>query len=272
MGGRIFNLDRDILDSGNLIEYIARAIVWRISTIPSSLMNISALFVQSAGWSTAAAFAISLLVVLRKQWGEFLKEVNLNTIFFIYIACSIIFYVTLIGDQSVRRVVPLYAAYPVLIAAALSTLQRRLNILLVLIIFGLSVNLYENLQIAVSKRDSGSNALKEYLLSQDIHYGFSDYHTAYALIFDSEEKLLISPTLYHPTHDDRRPAYTREARRARNFAYILDGEHYPESLRVMEEKLEQQHIHFTKIMIGSFSVYHSLSRSIYPEELTLPKS
>lgn len=273
MGGRILNLDRDVLDSGNSIEYIARAIVWRISTIPGSLVNVPVLIVQSTGWLTAAAFAISLLLVLRRQWGEFLKEVNLNTIFLIYIACFIIFYVTLIGDQPVRRVVPLYTAYPVLIAGALSTLQGKLkNILLVLIVFGLSANLYENLQLAASKRDNGSTALKEYLLSQDIHYGFSDYHTAYALIFDSEEKLLISPTLYHPTYDDRRPAYTREARRGGNFAYILDGEHYPESVRVMEEKLRQQNIQFTKIMIGEFTLYHSLSRTIYPEELILPKS
>jgi hypothetical protein len=272
MGGRILNLDRNVMDSGSLIEIVTKAVIWRISTIPSSLANIPILFVQLTGWPTVFAFAISLLVVLRKQWSTFFKDVNLNNIFLIYIICFVIFYVTLIGNQQTRYVVPLYAAYPILVAGALSTLEGKLkNCLLILIIFALSINLYDSIQILASQKDNGSNATKEYLLSQNIRYGFSDYHTAYTLIFDSEEKLLISPTLYHPTFDDRRPEYTHEVRNARDYAYIIHGEYYPRSLQVIERQFAQQHIHFKRIKIGEFTIYHALSRSIYPEDLMLPK-
>ena len=134
MGGRILNLDRNVMDSGSLIEIVTKAVIWRISTIPSSLANIPILFVQLTGWPTVFAFAISLLVVLRKQWSTFFKDVNLNNIFLIYIICFVIFYVTLIGNQQTRYVVPLYAAYPILVAGALSTLEGKLkNCLLILI-------------------------------------------------------------------------------------------------------------------------------------------
>ena len=273
MGGRILNLDHNVLDSDNLTENVLKAALWRISMIPKSLMNIPILFVQLTGWPTTIAFAISLIVVVRKQWSIFLKDVNLNSIFLSYIICFVIFYTVLIGNQATRYVVPLYAAYPILVVGALSMLQCKLkNCFLILIIVTLSFNIYNGVQAVASRKDNGLNVLKEYLLSQDIRYGFSDYHTAFTLIFDSKEKLLISPTLYHPTFDDRRPQYTHEVRNAREFAYILWGAQYPLSLQVIEEKFSQQRIHFKTIKIGEFTVYHALSRPIYPEELMLPKS
>ncbi|HPM42235.1 MAG TPA: hypothetical protein PLV52_00160, partial [Candidatus Omnitrophota bacterium] len=111
--------------------------------------------------------------------------------------------------------------------------------------------------------------VSDWLGSNGIAWAFSDYDSAYAIVFDSKERIMASPTLFHPKFADRRPEYTEKVRGSGDFAYIINKDRYPESAPAVAKKLKSLGVDFRVKTIEDFCVYYVLSKRVYPEELSL---
>ena len=105
--------------------------------------------------------------------------------------------------------------------------------------------------------------------AKGLRYGFSDYYTGYIAQFETKEKSIISPTLFHPTFCDRWPENTKRVRDARETFYIIDESACPEVALTLEKKCKERGITYKKENVKGFGVYYGFSSKIYPEELSL---
>jgi hypothetical protein len=111
--------------------------------------------------------------------------------------------------------------------------------------------------------------LTDWLVANDALRGYSDYDTAYVVQFESNEKALISPTLFHPTFCDRWPEYTKVVRSSGNVCYIIDGRTYPGLVELFERNLTGLSQQYKKDRIGDFTVYRGIAPEVHPEETTI---
>ena len=87
--------------------------------------------------------------------------------------------------------------------------------------------------------------------------------------FETKEKSIISPTLFHPTFCDRWPEETKRVRGAHDIFYVIDKHTDTEAALALEEKCKERGITYKKEDVKGFGIYYDFSSKIYPEEIRL---
>lgn len=271
LGGRILNLDRGALSSPDLIQIVLQKILWRLSTIPESLMQIPPLLGELSGWLNTALFIVLVLLSLKSGPNILARELDPTKICLTFIFWFAVFYATIVGSNEIRYVLPLYMVLPLLAGFMLEQVGKKLRVVLRGAVFILVLlNTLSLGQRLLNCEDSGIQEVTAFLRAEKAHLGYSDVQTAYNIIFDSREQVIISPTLYHPSFDERRIEYTQAVRCAQDPVYIIDKERYPAAVKSIEERFGKMGVDFKKTSLHRFIVYSSLSRRLIPEDLRLP--
>jgi hypothetical protein len=280
MAGRVLNLNRSILGSPDKGAILLKAIAWRISTVPESLLRAPYSTFLLIGLSNLLLFVAGVVVLMRTQ----VKKLTPLTMLLILACWSVVFYVFLVGERSPRYMITvcLLAPYFIGYLAGQVKLRSRLiyyflvGVVLLYNVYTISRLLYDRLHnhymcsITYNLEDKRSNhypQLAEWLSKRGFVYGFSDYWTAYPVVFESKQKILISATLFHPAYGDRWPEQTAIVRNGRNQVIILDVNLYPEKTAILEKRLKNLGVSYTKELCYEFAVYHGFSPQVYPEDL-----
>lgn len=270
MAGRLLDLDRSALSSPNLIGLVAHKLCWRLSTIPSSLVNIIRLTAVLISWPLAVIFFLSAAVAFRQSLRRWISDRRIDDIgiVVIYTVTFILFYAILVGENAIRYMVPLYCAAPILIGYAMARSRRYLKVVSACIITAILLyNVSAITRMDTPFRAIRYNVLADWLVKNNITKGYSDYETAYVGQFLSGERALISPTLFHPTFADRWPDQTRSVRGAEDACYIIDTKLYPAFVRIFENSLSAKGQKYRKDHIGDFAIYRGIPATSKPESI-----
>jgi hypothetical protein len=268
--GRVLDLDRTVLSSPNLMQIVSGKVLWRISAIPGYFFDIPYRLSRLAGTLSSLVFLVSLLWVIARNGltvssGKRLSDLGVLTIFIIFF---VIFYATLVGEDHPRYMLPLAIVMPIFIGKFLSDIFTKRSIVAVILLSAIVLTSCHDAGAAIlHEREYNYGELARWLDSKDIRYGYSDYWTAFPVMFESNEKVIISPTLFKPAHDDRYPAYTQAVRDAKEQAFIIDRSMYPLAVAEMERYLAYSGISYKKDRVRDFIIFHHLGRMVYPDEL-----
>jgi hypothetical protein len=266
--GRVLDLDRSVLSAPNMAHIIFSKMAWRISTIPSSLSSIPYLLSGLAGAIGAFIFLAALLwvIVKRELFSEKgrLSDLGILTLF---VACFAIFFSVFVGRGDPRYMLPLAAVLPIFIGKLFSDIgARNLAISLAVVAIILLSNYYGTGRALAAQPEHHYKELADWLGSKNIRYAYSDYWTAYPVVFESKEKVLVSPTLFSRTYDERYPEYTDNIRGAGQGAFIIDKSSCPLAQAEMERQLISSGTSYRRDALEEFVILHGFSRKILPEE------
>lgn len=285
--GRILNLDHSFLYESHPVKIILSKIIWRISIIPISFIKIPKLLLSIIGidnFSKKFIFASVLLVYLFSWLYIFFLEkkfvkalftfnfsnVNLRPIHLlvVFVSVFITFYSFLVGEDSPRYLLPMYIPISIFLSMFLLKIKSKSKIIfLTLWLFILNVNFFSNFK-ALNSQNISYDKLISFLSKNKIFYGYSDYFTAYPIIFNSGENIIISPTAFD-NFFDRYPAYTQKVNNQQKIAYIFNTISYPLKNYKFEEKLENLKIKYKRECIYPFVIYYDFSQKVSPQELKL---
>lgn len=115
--------------------------------------------------------------------------------------------------------------------------------------------------------------LMEFLESEQIHAGYSNYWVSYPLAFMSDESQIFLPSLpYHPdfrytTRDNRYEPYEKIVEEAAEIAYITT--HHESLNDYLREHFAEEQVSWSEKMIGDYFVFYDLSRPVRPDEIGL---
>jgi hypothetical protein len=268
--GRILNLDRTVLGLPNLKWILADRMLCRLADLPVFLMRIPVLLCGLMGLLNTALLFLSLAVLTKKAFAEYVKDrkIGLVGISVISVFWSAVFYILLVGENTNRYMLPAYVAFPFLAGALLSRIKARSRFFYIAIILAvLLFNVYDVGNRVSNYKTYHYPQLTKWLEANEMRYGYSDYETAYETVFYSKEKILVSPTLFHPTFSDRRLQYTSEVRNSNDSFYAVNSALYPLAGPEMEKWLKKLSVGFKKDAVNEFIVYYDFTRKVYPEEL-----
>ncbi|HOW42484.1 MAG TPA: hypothetical protein P5110_03185 [Candidatus Omnitrophota bacterium] len=272
MAGRILDLDRSVLAAAHPGLTVLRQLVWRLSTVPASLLRIPSLIRQLMGPINAAVFGVALTALCLKEVPLFLKERKITAGMVVIIAAVwfVLVYVFLVGEAAARYMHPSYMIFALCAGWAISVLwQRWKAVSLFLLLLLITANMYS---IAYPSRTVDASAWKElvaWLESRGFDRGYSDYWAGYPVVFASREKVIISPTLFHPDNSDRYPDYTRQVRSAQAVFLLVDTRLYPRAKQQIEERLQALKIAFGFFQIRRFALFYDFSQPVTPQLLQL---
>ncbi len=134
---------------------------------------------------------------------------------------------------------------------------------------GITTQFYAPAQVDHRRMDD----LIEFLKSEGITRGYSNYWVTYPLAFLSEEELIFIPRLpYHPdlrytARDDRYPPYRQLVTASGEVAYITTRN--PALDEVIAKGLGTAGVTWQEIWIGDYHLFYHLSRPVRPAELGL---
>lgn len=280
LGGMALHAGRKTLAGGPPLEVIGRQAIDRIESFPSTLAGLldNAISVLGGanydGSATLGLLGVPLLVaysfplfsILRRPAARPAGPAGRVPLLLILVAATTLAYYLAVDLWRARHIMPLYTALSLLLAGAAAESWRRgkkgPTLLCSLL---LTVNLVENGMDMRTLHEDFDPLLRR-LEERRIEYAYSDYMTAYPLIFYSNERILVSPTLRGGDFNDRKPEYTLQVRSAPGAAYIFNGEkdtgRFEATLRGMNET-------YLKEIVPPFILYHGFSRNILPEEIGL---
>lgn len=189
-------------------------------------------------------------------------------------------------DPSGRYFVPLAVPLSLAASAALLRLKNRLRLwgkagIAFLIVFhqwgtiqaaiyyppGITTQFYAPAQIDHRKMPE----LIEFLKSEGITRGFTNYWVAYPLAFHSQEEIIFIPRLpYHAdlrytSRDDRYPPYRALVAASSQVAYITTNN--PALDEAIVKGFMNTGVEWKEKWIGDYHVFYDLSRPIRPDEL-----
>jgi hypothetical protein len=272
LGGRFLNISRESLDSGNALSVLAHGLWGRALMIPGSVAQVPSLIARLLGTFNSLVFLIACVIVFIGGYRSFIRDRKLNAwvVLLIYAAWFVIFYSVAVGINGSRYVLGLIVIFPFVVGKMLSITWQRNKAFFYIILAGMLISNAVSIHKAWSKDQSPRYAdLASWLAQRKYNFGFTDYLTAFPVIFYSNERVILSPTIFHPTFDDRYPEYTREVRRVRDPVYIIDTQEYPSVADQIELRLPQLGVQYQKDQFDRFAVYHGLSREVYPQELNV---
>jgi hypothetical protein len=243
-----------------------------MSTIPASLARVPFLFSQLVGLFSCAFFFIAAILVLRGSYSKFFRKKIIDP----WLICCILafwlilFYAVAVGVNSPRYALSLYVVFPFIIGKILSHIAGRSRLVFGVILISLVTSNIAGVHKAWREREIRHySVLSNWLKSRNFYYGFSDYSTGYSVIFQSDEQVLLSPTIFPFSYGERYPAYTASVRNSKNPVYVMDVREYPKETQDMERGFARLGVNYSKEMVEEFAIYHNLSRRVYPEELNL---
>lgn len=274
MAGRLLDLDRSVLSSPDMNRIIAEKVIWRISTIPISALRAPHLLSSLIGTLNAALFFIGLIWVLKKEYTAGIKNNRIGPfgILALYIMWFFVFYSVLVGVDRSRYMLPLYVVAPFFIGALLADAGKRQKAVPAVLLAAIALFNLSDIGYSFSEKTGPDYArLMRWLEKNNVRYGYSDYDTAYCVTFASNEKILVSPTVFDDkAFSERYPAYTKKVRETGSAVYIIQTGRFPEYVPMIHKRLKELGVRFKKDIVDGFIVYHGLSRNVYPEELGMP--
>ena len=120
---------------------------------------------------------------------------------------------------------------------------------------------------------SQMDELIDFLQTNDITAGYSNYWVSYPLAFLTQEEIIFVPRLpYHEdfrynSRDDRYRPYTALVSSSSEVAYITT--HHPELDKYLVDQFVDKEISWKQERIGDYTVYYQLSAPIHVEEIGL---
>ncbi len=113
--------------------------------------------------------------------------------------------------------------------------------------------------------------LIQFLLDNDMPYGYSQHWVSFKIAFLSQERVILAPLLPYQSagHDldraDRYPPYTALAESAANPVYVTSNQPWLDTL--LRQRFGAQGITFAETAIGPYHIFHHLSRPVSPKAL-----
>lgn len=271
VAGRILNLDRSVLSypTQKIIETIFNRMLWKLSIIPQKIINIPELFLPIIGVENLNIIGMIVISIFIVVIFKMLKPGKIITGGFltIYTFVFLVFYCFLVEPERARYLIPLIIPLVIFLARFLSDIRKRYEVVFwVVTILIITHNIYGNMM--TKKTVKRYDKLANFLLSKNIFYCFSDYWVAYPVIFNTKEKVIISPTVFDTLYD-RRPHYTEVVRKSNSTAYIFDTIMYKNMIKKFETKLSKLGIFYKKEFINEFAIYYDFNRKFFPEEIQL---
>ena len=277
--GRVLNLDRSVLGEPDLMKVILSKTLWRIKVCPFYLIGIPSLFFDFLGARTnfyknivsipfISIYGISciyLTIQAIKNLKSFISKrtqrIDMHLIFFITILYYVVFYTLFIGEYRVRFMFPLYLLMMGVLTIGVCALYKRYpKVSISILIFMLSFNFIDNMQNIKNYKQPYCQLI--YFLNQkNIKCGYSDYDTAYIIVALSDERIILSPTLFTSKYE-RYPLYTLLVNRSLHPCYIFRYPKYKEELIQFKHYLKTQNISYKEKKVGQFVVVYSLSKKI----------
>ena len=271
LGGRVLNSDRSLLDSPDLLAALLSKVVDRIAAVPAALLRMPFNMVTLFGRFNTGLFAAGLICILKNKSRSFFRAENIDAdaVAVLFIICFVFFYVFFVDLDSARYVLPLYPVLPFLAGRLLSALFKTKPVYVILFSAVVLHSGYDNVMYLKNRVPEHIDRLSDRLIEKNITYAYSDYGTAYKVISESNEKVLVSPTLLHPTFHDRRPEYTAKVRSADENGYIVNTNIALNAAEQMESSLRSLGVSFQKERLYDYVIYYDISSRVYPEELNL---
>lgn len=177
-------------------------------------------------------------------------------------AASFLFIVAL-GLARPRHLLPLYPVLAVVLAVAVRRAFVRSRIWAAALAVGILTANVLGLWMEARQPRVNYRALAEELVGRGVTRCYSDYWTAYPVMFYASEEVWVAPVL-HTSAVDRTPEYTRRVREASSACYILVDS--PKAADIAAE-MEARAGTYEKFRVGPFAVYHSVEPPVQPEEL-----
>ncbi len=268
-GGRVLDLDRSALSSPGLLGIVAEKVLWRLSTVPASVARIPMLLVSSVGGLNAAVFFAGLYAVYRSRVREALRQKRLSAaaVILIFVLWFCVFYVTLVGEKETRFVAPLLSLFAVFSGALCAFLYKRSRALCLILLAALVLNNSFDLWQSLSRRYlPGYKALSSWLRSQGVSYGYSGYDTSCQVMFETQRKIVMSPTLFHLSLKDRWPQQTAEIRK-KDAVFVINSRQVPHAESLLDRGLKELGVSYVKNAVEEYLVYGDFSRRVFPEEV-----
>jgi hypothetical protein len=264
MASRFLRIDREEWEtSTHRIRLIASHLILKLMSVPTVVGWFPAQFARLTDWLDAIALVPAALWAWRRGRGS-VAIVSLYTLAFLAL------HIFVAGDPYAHSLFSLYIPFMIFTAGWLADVWSRSKplggMLAGMLIIG---NLCSLSNVLLHPEDLAIPELTAFLDAHAIDRGYSDYWIAYPTIFQSRERILLSPTLLHPTFYDRHPEYTEEVRRSPRAAFVVDRKRLPCVGPELERLLKAKGVSYEKVEIKDLSVYYDFSRPVYPEEFAL---
>ena len=262
---------------GDLTRLGSSAVASRISQLPEAVCQIvrnvwdmiridSSLGEVSVVWNLFLAFMLVFLflTVAFSQRKNFLKNpLSLLPVLVVWMAL----FLAMTGLTLTRYISFIYPAIAILLAWSLLRFTSKRWFWIPSAALFLSANLINHFVVLRTPEvEDRFLELVQFLEMKGFRYGYTDYITAYPVVFLTNEKIIVSPVA-GPLNVERYPAYTREVDRAKEvfFVFVKDSE----ASERFEASLKARGVSFTKEMVNRHLVYYGFSSRIFPEELPL---
>jgi len=269
MSARVLSLDRGVLSQPDPLKIVASKILWRISDIPVAGVRFFSLFYLNVGLPCFLLFLGSCLYYGRGLWQR-LKSAKLlpADVLVIFSLAYFVFYAVFIYTYEKRMGVFLYLVVPVLGAGFLAKLRKKYPVATVLFLSAILLyNIYSLGHFcALEKKPYNSRRLAGWLQNKGAYFGYAGYDEAYSVVFESGEKVLISPTLFDRTFCDRTPAITKKIMAADSQFYLIETG-MRDAIRRIDSALQREGVSCRKDYFENFTLYYGFSRRIFPWEL-----
>jgi hypothetical protein len=196
-----------------------------------------------------------------------LRALRIWSVFVIWAVMYVVFYCFFIGETAARFAFPLYIVLPFIVAKMLQDIPRRFALFSAgILAVVLCTQLVSAAQFVKIAKGTHIQALTRYLEQKKFLFGYADYWAAYPVIFESNERVIISPTLLDADKSDRFPEYTRRVRAADRCCVIVSARAVNVVARC-NEYLQRSGIVYTSQRVQEYIVYGEFSRKIDIDDL-----
>ena len=169
------------------------------------------------------------------------------------------------GLTLMRYATFMYPVIAILLAWSISRFMPKKRLWIPLTVLFMTANLANHLMVIRGPKASLVDLL-HFLEAKRLHYGYTDYFTAYPIVFLTDEKIIASPAA-GPLNVERYPAYTERVDQAKGVFFVFERD--SEASQRFEDSLKTRKVTFEKENVGQHVVYYDFSKRIYPNALPL---
>lgn len=236
-------------------------------------------------------FYIVVLVGIRRRWAQLSPTRRSGTLLLtlFVVGFALLFFGSRFGmDVTGRFLLPLYPPLCIAVGGWWTGLRSRARIwgsvaLAFILAFNLTgvvlgatdpaglTTLYFPAQQVGNAHDG---ELIDFLLGNEMPYGYSHHWVSFKLAFLSQEQVILAPLLPYqiaPDHDldraDRYPPYTALAESAASPVYVTSNQPWLDDL--LSQRLIERGVTYEKARIGPYHIFYHLSRPMSPKALEL---
>lgn len=234
--------------------------IWEMMRMDRSLGSLATV------WDVllAASLGILFLTILFSIRKNFMKHPL--SLPFLLVAWMILF-LAATGLTKTRYVAFMYPALAVLFASTIFQVatKRWLGISIASVL--LSANLLNHgVALKTPETEDRFGELVQFLEKKGLRYGYTDYVTAYPIVFLTRERIIASPAA-GPLNVERFPAYTEKVNQAEDLFFVFEGN--SEASKRFEASLKSRRVSFKRGDVLDRSVYYDFSKRVAPRELPL---